>query len=118
MDAVEEILRDMGICFEKEKRFDDCKNIRCMPFDYYIPSKNACIEVDGEFHYPMNHRTKDGWNNEETYLSIQSRDAKKTQFCKDNGITLIRLPYYEYDNFKTLLQNKLYANTETTVKRE
>ena len=52
MDIVEDYFKKHNIIFEKEKRFDDCRNIRVLPFDYYIPDKNLCIEVDGEFHYP------------------------------------------------------------------
>jgi len=52
MDIVEDYFERHNIAFEKEKRFDDCRNVRVLPFDYYIPDKNLCIEVDGEFHYP------------------------------------------------------------------
>ena len=50
MDMVEAYLEQNGIIYDKEKRFQGCKNIRCLPFDYYLPSLNCCIEVDGEFH--------------------------------------------------------------------
>lgn len=40
--------------YVKQKRFDDCRNIKTnylMPFDFYLPELNLCIEVDGEQHF-------------------------------------------------------------------
>jgi len=36
-------------------------------------------------------------------IDTQIRDKIKNDFCKDNNITLIRLPYYEVNNFKIIL---------------
>ena len=34
-----------------------------------------------------------GWNNEESHLKLVKRDKYKNQWCKDNNIPLIRIPY-------------------------
>lgn len=111
MDIVENYLIDHKIIFEKEKIFKDCINIRSLHFDYYIVSMNTCIEVDGEFHFPKNsvYLNKRG-----AYEEITKRDKIKTDYCRTNGIRLIRLPFYEEHNFQKILDKELYANTEVS----
>lgn len=111
MDIVENYLDSNNISYIKEKTFDDCRNIRKLPFDYYIESLNTCIEVDGEFHYDINNRFKD-WKS--SYEQVKFRDQLKTDYCKNNDIKLIRLPYYEEYNFSNILDKELKANTEVT----
>lgn len=100
MDIVENYLNLHGIEFEKEKRFDDCKHIRVLPFDYYIPKLNMCIEVDGEFHFPNNSvYAKD----KRSYQEVNKRDNIKNQYCEDNKIALLRLPYTKEKDFEKIL---------------
>lgn len=113
MDLTEEFLDSHSIYYIKEKIFDDCVNIRALPFDYYIPSSNTCIEVDGEFHYTK----EDGGSSDVDsvkYKQCHKRDLIKTKYCKDNGINLIRLPFFEKDRFFEILEKELHVNTEIT----
>ena len=72
-----------------EKRFADCKNIKPLPFDFYIPSLNLCIEYDGEQHY----KSISSWGGEEGLLYRQINDNIKNEYCKNNNINLIRISY-------------------------
>lgn len=110
-NIVEDYLSNKGITFEREKRFAGCRNIRELPFDYYIPDRNTCIEVDGQFHYKSYY---EAINNYDAFEAVTVRDKIKTDYCKDNGIKLIRLPYYMSDRFSDILDYELYANTEIT----
>lgn len=113
MNKAEEYLNSHDIYFEKEKRFSDCVNYRILPFDYYIPSMNICIEVDGEYHYTK----EDGGSsdvNSERFKQIKERDSIKTQYCINNNIKLIRLPFFEKDRFFEILDKELYVDTEIT----
>lgn len=58
-------------------------------FDFYVDNKYI-IEYDGETHYQYNLH---GWHNEEQLKAQQERDMIKNQWCKDNNIPLIRIPY-------------------------
>lgn len=107
MNIVEAFLDKFKIVYIKEKIFNDCRYIRPLPFDYYLPNDNTCIEVDGEFHFPENTIYI---NNPELYDCIVVRDSIKTQYCQDNGIKLIRLPYFEKDKFDEILYNNLIKN--------
>ena len=77
-----------------------------------------CIEVDGEFHYIQNSGGSYGIKNTAGDLkNVQLRDSIKTKYCEDNGIKLLRLPYFEFKNFKNILDEKvlnLYVNAEVT----
>ena len=79
-----------------QKRFTDCRDIYTLPFDFYIPELNICIEYQGEQHYkPVNFG---GINDEEAYdnfLKIQHHDEIKRNYCINNNITLICIPYWE-----------------------
>lgn len=111
MDITEEYLNRHNISFIKEKTFDDCKHIRLLPFDYYLEDYNTCIEVDGEFHYPVNSAYL---NNESKYENVHMRDKIKTKYCIEHNINLIRLPYFEKDNFEEILDKELHVNAEIT----
>lgn len=117
MDIVEEYLSSNSIGYVKEKTFPGCRNIRSLPFDYYIPSLNICIEVDGEQHFERH--TKSGkeiaLNPQTKFSKIHQRDCIKTEYCKAAGIKLIRLPYYKVDEFSQILDSELHANTEITT---
>ena len=56
-----------------------------------------CIEYDGEFHFQAIRRsysiTKE--KAEQLLKDTQIRDGIKNEFCKNNGITLIRIKYNE-----------------------
>lgn len=91
---VEEILDKNDIKYYEQYRFDDCVDNRCLPFDFFLPEKNALIEVDGEGHYyPVNF----GGTQEDAirkYETCVKHDQMKNEYCEKNNITLIRLPYY------------------------
>lgn len=100
----------MSIDYETEYRFEDCKDTRSLPFDFYIKSKNICIEYDGEQHFiPIRFNkniTQEEMN--EKFKSQQYRDKIKTEYCKNNNIKLIRIPYTDFDNIEKIL-NKYIA---------
>ena len=113
MDKVEAILEELNIRYEKEKCFSECKDIRMLPFDYYIPQYNTCIEVDGQLHYLPDKRYLN--DTDAMFKDRQNKDNIKNNFCRKNNIKLIRLPYYKEDEYKQILTQELYANTEVTT---
>ena len=79
-----------------QKRFRDCRDINTLPFDFYVPELNMCIEYQGEQHYhPINFG---GISDEEAYnnfLITQKHDKIKSEYCIKNNIQLICIPYWE-----------------------
>lgn len=90
---IKTILEENNIPYTKEITFDSCRypetNALCR-FDFYVNSKYI-IEFDGEQHY--NYRQK-GRYNKEAYDQLIKRDEYKNNWCKQNNIPIIRLPYY------------------------
>lgn len=101
---VDKILIKYNIRFEREKRFNNCKNERCLPFDFYLLDYNTCIEYDGSQHY-----SKEGhWKiDDEEFGKIKLRDNIKTEFCYKNNIKLIRISYLDIDNIEKIIIEEL-----------
>lgn len=99
-----------NVYFEQEKIFKDCVNPKTntyLRFDFYLPDYNCCIEYDGEqhFHIPKN-KTSTFFTDKEI-KNIQYRDSIKNQYCLQNQITLIRIPYSQYNNIEQILLEQL-----------
>lgn len=88
---ISKYLDDENIEHEIEKRFPNCKNTRELPFDFYVPKWNVCIEYDGEQHY----REVKYWGGAEGFKQRKINDAIKDRFCQDTGILLERIKYDE-----------------------
>jgi serine protease inhibitor ecotin len=84
-------LNKQNIKFIREYKFDKCKNIKKLPFDFYLPDLNTCIEYDGEQHYkPI--KLFGGLDN---LKKIKKNDLIKTNYCFNYNIGLIRIRYDE-----------------------
>lgn len=71
----------------REHRFSDCKYKNTLPFDFYIPSMNMCIEYDGIQHFePVEY-----FGGEKNFKKQMVKDQIKTDYCENNGISLIRI---------------------------
>ena len=86
--------------------FNDCRDTNMLPFDYYLPKLNKCIEYDGQHHYfPV---TFNGIPYEQADIKHQitlKHDNIKNDFCKKNNIELLRIPYFEFKNIETLVRD-------------
>ena len=69
--------------------FKKCRNKAELPFDFYLPSINMCIEYDGEQHYDPNNF----YNKKRGFEYRRRNDEIKTNFCKQNSIKLLRIRY-------------------------
>lgn len=92
--AISNYLEDNNIEFIREYRFEDCKFNRTLPFDFYLPKYNICIEFDGFQH----DKSVSYWGGEEKFELTKIRDEIKNNYCKDNNIILIRINQTQYDN--------------------
>lgn len=96
-EKIIQILQDNNILFKTQITFPDCKDINLLKFDFGIYDKNNklqyLIEYDGKQHF----QSGTGWNTEENFEKIKRRDKIKNNYCKQNNIPLIRIPYTKYD---------------------
>ncbi len=90
---VREYLEANGIEFEREIAFEGCVGPGGRPLlmDFWLPSLNTVIEYNGRLHYEMHPI----FNIDKKLELSQLRDQMKLQFCQENGVRLIRVPFWE-----------------------
>lgn len=86
-------LEQLKIEYKQQYSFSECKRINLLKFDFYLPDYNCCVEYDGEQHFePSNF-----FGGEEAFKERQERDEIKNQFCREQNIRLIRIPYWDFN---------------------
>lgn len=114
-EFIEEYLKSKNIPYETEYRFKECRNHFPLPFDFYIENykgKQYCIEYQGEHHYEV----IKGWGGQDKFKVVQINDKIKSQYCEENNICLICLPYtLSKQEIKERLDNILEPVTITVA---
>ena len=95
-EKIHNILTKLNKDFKQEYAFKDFYEFKGHPFRYdFAVFKDGIlkylIEYQGKQHY------QDGWGEKEQLEIIQNRDRKKVEYCKNNKIPLIIIPYTDYD---------------------
>jgi len=87
-EDVDRWLKEKRLAFIPQHRFKDCRGrVKPLPFDFYLPELNTCIEYNGKQHYQKESR----FYSEE----LITNDKTKAQYCLDNNIRLLVIPYWE-----------------------
>ena len=102
-----EILKKLNIGFEYNTTYK-VKHKSYLRWDFIIEinNKKAFIEYDGRQHFkpvPFG-----GMSEEEALIAHDKcvvRDGLKNEFCKDNNLKLLRIPYFNKENIETLIKN-------------
>ena len=111
-EVILNLLLKNEVDFVKEYTFPDLIGVGggVLRFDFAIFDKNKkltqLIEYDGEQHYKENSI----WGGKEGLLNRQENDKRKNQYCDQQGIKLIRIPYWKINTltFKELeIKNEL-----------
>ena len=102
---INKFLTKNNIFFERQKKFEDCKNIFCLPFDFYIPSLRICIEFDGIQHY----KALSYFGGQESFEKTKINNNIKNNYCEDNFINLIRIRYDQVEDIEYILEKSLSA---------
>lgn len=105
--TIKQWLESHKIKYIPQKRFDDCKDIKILPFDFYLLDYNICIEYDGQQHYePVDFAGKGLEHAQQKFIKTQYHDEIKNIYCKNNNIPLLRIPYFA--NIEEELNNFLF----------
>lgn len=98
--SVIEYCTNNDIIYVKQKKYDDCKNINRLPFDFHLPEHNLIIEFDGQDHFKQN-----GYRGgADKLISRKKNDNIKTEYCLKNNIKLLRISYSELKNIDGILE--------------
>ena len=103
---VEAFLNKYSIDFKVQYIFNDCKFYKHLPFDFYLPKYNCCIEYDGEQHFKI----VKWFGGLDGFIDRKIRDTVKNEYCKSNNIKIIRIPYYSFNNIENILIKELKLN--------
>lgn len=101
---ISNFLQDININFEYQYRINECKDKRTLPFDFGILNDKlqliGLIEYQGEQHYhPVKY-----FGGEKKFKETQRRDLIKKNYCTDNNIPLLIIPYWDYDKINELVK--------------
>jgi hypothetical protein len=105
--TIENYLIENSHIYKSQYRIHDCKYKKPLPFDFAIfnndGSLHSLIEYDGEQHYKTT-RFQNSLNKLEL---IRVRDNIKNEYCINNNIKLIRIPYWKLNNIDSILEKEL-----------
>ena len=107
---ISQLLNQNNIIFEQQKMFDNCylhNGGKCR-FDFYI-NNTYLIEYDGQQHF----YSVEYFGGEKQFKIQQERDAYKNQWCRENNIPLIRIPYWKLDTL--CIEDLMLETTEFRV---
>ncbi len=110
---IKKYLEEKDISFYMQYRFDDCRDKIPLPFDFYLYDFKIAIEYDGEGHYiPINRGGISDDDAFELLKDIQRRDLIKTNYCRENNVNLIRIPYWDGKNIREILDVKIHSHKD------
>lgn len=106
-------LKNNHIKFVSQKTFSNCKNINVLRFDFQIfyinSNKWFLCEYQGIQHYEpssfSNEKSKE--KKLQNLKQNQLKDNIKRQYCKNNNIELLEIPYWDFDNIEKILADKI-----------
>lgn len=100
---VRKYLEANGIEYDPEHWFRDCRDIKPLPFDFYLIGRNTIIEYDGAQHFKDSADPKF----QESFEKTRAHDKIKNKYCKDNNIKLIRIPYWDFNRIEEILEEEI-----------
>lgn len=108
-----EYLIQNKIQFQSQFTFESMK--RKLRYDFGVISKRACvIEYNGGQHYyPMNFGSKKEGYDLKKLQENQERDKIKIDYCRDNNIELLIIPYWDFYRIEEILD--CWFNNEEVV---
>lgn len=112
--VVEKYLIMNNIDYISQKRFDDCRDKKPLPFDFYLPKYNLIIEVMGLQH----EQVVEYFGGEDGYVYRQEHDRRKRDYAKQNNINLLEIWYYDIDNIESILLQTINEIKENNLNLE
>lgn len=76
--------------------------------DFYIAERNLIIEYNGEQHY----RPKKEWGGDEQLAWQQARDQALRDYCGQERIGLLEIPYTDFDRIGEILSREFQTNQQ------
>lgn len=103
--SIRTYLKNHNIDFVHQKKFANLRGEGGKPlsYDFYLPNQNLLIEFQGKQHK----EPVEIFGGETNFKRVQTHDARKRQYAKDNNIRLLEIWYYDYLKISEILSNTL-----------
>ena len=95
-------LNKNNIKYESQFKFKNCKDKLPLPFDFYLPIYNLCIEYDGKQHFEKN-----DFFGENSFIGTQKHDKLKNNYCLKNNINLLRISSISFNDIEQILDEEI-----------
>ena len=101
-EKIKDFLQKNNILFERNKKF---AGLGKKSYDFYLQKENLLIEYNGKQHYKFTPRFQ---KTEQDFHKQKHNDWLKRKFARDNGYKLLTIPYWEFKNIDTILEDTIY----------
>ena len=94
--------------------YDNVRDKSLLRFDFRLETSEEpiFIEFDGGFHYfPVRISTTRPEAAEANFVQIKKHDKIKNDYCNDNGLLLLRIPYWEKNNINKIVSDFIAEHT-------
>jgi len=106
--AIIRILDELGVDYVYDTSYWNVKDKSLLRWDFIINPKSdtpAVIEYDGMFHFkPIRMGQMTPEEAQTAHDNTKRRDKIKDDYCDDNDIFMLRIPYWEKQNLETLVR--------------
>ena len=103
------ILNELKVDYQYDKSYRGVRDKGLLRFDFVLnpDSDNpAIIEFDGEQHFQVVRWGRQSQAQaQKAYDNTIRRDKIKNDFCDDNDICMIRIPFHEKDNIENMVKD-------------
>jgi hypothetical protein len=103
-EAVKEALEALGVAFQRQYRFNDCKNKRSLPFDFAVLSNNVVFGLI-EFHGRQHFEEVAYFGGGDGHRAVITRDKIKVAYCEKKGLPLLAIPYWYIDRVHKMVED-------------
>lgn len=100
-------LENKGLKYQAQHRIADCKNKIALPFDFAVFNEKGDVSVLLEYDGIQHFEAVDFFGGENGFLYRKKNDQIKNNYCKENSIKLVRIPYWKKNNIERILNETL-----------
>jgi len=115
--AVRKHLNKLGIEHETQMTFPGLVHINELKYDFYFVynGKAYLIEFDGEHHFRPVAYSNDMEKAIRDFEDLKIRDEKKNDYARNNGISLLRIPYWDLKLVPEVINKFLLSSSKLVI---
>ncbi|MFD0587806.1 hypothetical protein ACFQZE_07310 [Paenibacillus sp. GCM10027627] len=112
-EKLKAILDELNVSHISQFRIDGCRNIYPLPFDEAVFDNRGNLIIIFEFDGKQHYEPIELFGGDESFKTTKKNDHIKNEYCRLNNITLVRIPYWDYNNIEKIVRISL--NSQSTA---